>query len=566
MTLVPFNDFTEDPFPVYDTPGDIAASEVTLTGRGTTGPADLQAFYDRNNMVFVDPRDFGWVGDGAHDDGPSVEAAIDYALDTGGIVLIPGVAAFGSSSAGTRIGTTIDLDATERGGDGRSNLVIWGAASPNFAGTGHGHGAMAPILGPGGGNPIFRVSGYANPWFQGLNMENAGPCIQTGGTDEASVVSFPNCTMTSTRSGDAPLTIYNSFWVTVGTADARSSLTAPDASTPCVRVVQDSSLGGQAMSNHTYQNLILNKGRILVEVKTADSSRPRQFTLKNITTEAFVDTALVHVKASGPAANTLAMDLMSLEACSHADQTGDCPLVMVEDALVGGVTLKSCDPIGSPYPIKMVGAGARVFGASSDTTPVATTAKALLGDGTNPRGDFVGGTWTGFDYVVRTVNTGTALTDREGNPMRVGVDGEAHVSYFVDERGGHNWGPGGASGGIDVRMARTGVSGVKFTQGALIYRITDTFVDHTLDLTDQVVEMEKATPQVLTIPTHASVAFPIGTKIDVIQTGAGQITVTPAGGVFTLAPHGLKSSAQYGVISLIKRSNTQWYVYGDTTP
>jgi hypothetical protein len=68
----------------------------------------------------------------------------------------------------------------------------------------------------------------------------------------------------------------------------------------------------------------------------------------------------------------------------------------------------------------------------------------------------------------------------------------------------------------------------------------------------------------MTIPTNASVAFAIGTEIDVIQGGAGQITFAGAGGV-TLDSRGglLHTSAQYGRVRLYKRAADEWILSGD---
>lgn len=89
---------------------------------------------------------------------------------------------------------------------------------------------------------------------------------------------------------------------------------------------------------------------------------------------------------------------------------------------------------------------------------------------------------------------------------------------------------------------------------------------YTLVLTDagRLVEMGKATAQTLTVPTNSSVAFPVGTRIDVIQTGAGQVTVAGADGTVTVnAKTGLKISGQWGQAALIKRATNTWVLFGD---
>jgi hypothetical protein len=53
---------------------------------------------------------------------------------------------------------------------------------------------------------------------------------------------------------------------------------------------------------------------------------------------------------------------------------------------------------------------------------------------------------------------------------------------------------------------------------------------YTLALTDRakLVEISNASANTLTVPANATVAFPIGTQIQILQTGAGQTTLTPA--------------------------------------
>ena len=71
----------------------------------------------------------------------------------------------------------------------------------------------------------------------------------------------------------------------------------------------------------------------------------------------------------------------------------------------------------------------------------------------------------------------------------------------------------------------------------------------------------------LSVPTNASVAFPIGTQILVNQLGAGQVTVAAvtSGTTTVSGRNGLKTSGQYAMISLVKVAADQWIVSGDTT-
>lgn len=82
---------------------------------------------------------------------------------------------------------------------------------------------------------------------------------------------------------------------------------------------------------------------------------------------------------------------------------------------------------------------------------------------------------------------------------------------------------------------------------------------------DELVEMGSASAITLTIPADSSVNFPIGTSIDILQTGAGQVTIAGAGGVTVNATPGLKLRAQWSSATLFKRAANTWVVMGDLT-
>lgn len=65
-----------------------------------------------------------------------------------------------------------------------------------------------------------------------------------------------------------------------------------------------------------------------------------------------------------------------------------------------------------------------------------------------------------------------------------------------------------------------------------------------------------------TIPTNASVAYPIGTIISVFQEGAGQVTFAGAGVVINSISGNLKISAQYGEAYIQKTLTDTWKLVG----
>jgi hypothetical protein len=82
---------------------------------------------------------------------------------------------------------------------------------------------------------------------------------------------------------------------------------------------------------------------------------------------------------------------------------------------------------------------------------------------------------------------------------------------------------------------------------------------------NKLVELSNASAITVTVPTNASVAFPIGSTVNLLQTGAGQVTVSgPAGGTLNFTP-GSKFRTQWSSATLIKRATDTWVLIGDLT-
>ncbi len=85
----------------------------------------------------------------------------------------------------------------------------------------------------------------------------------------------------------------------------------------------------------------------------------------------------------------------------------------------------------------------------------------------------------------------------------------------------------------------------------------------------QLVTMNNASANNFQIPTNASVAFPVGTIINVLQIGAGQTTIQAvSSGTTTINSTGAtatapKLRARYSAASCIKSATDTWYVVGD---
>lgn len=102
------------------------------------------------------------------------------------------------------------------------------------------------------------------------------------------------------------------------------------------------------------------------------------------------------------------------------------------------------------------------------------------------------------------------------------------------------------------------------TSGTAYSVNAQTGTSYTLQLSDagRFITLTNASPITLTVPSEASAAFAVGTRISFAQIGAGQVTVAASGGVSISADPGLKIAAQYGGAELVKLGVDWWLLVG----
>jgi hypothetical protein len=116
---------------------------------------------------------------------------------------------------------------------------------------------------------------------------------------------------------------------------------------------------------------------------------------------------------------------------------------------------------------------------------------------------------------------------------------------------------GNATAAIDFAPSTLSISTPTFATNAYTAIITDK---------DKWLELDNSTTAgTFRIPTDASLNFPIGTQLNIIQMGTGQITiaaVTP-GTTAVVGTPGLKLRARYSAATIVKRAANSWVAVGD---
>jgi hypothetical protein len=88
---------------------------------------------------------------------------------------------------------------------------------------------------------------------------------------------------------------------------------------------------------------------------------------------------------------------------------------------------------------------------------------------------------------------------------------------------------------------------------------------YTLVLSDQskLIEYNSGAKGTITVPTNASVAFPIGTYIVILQTSSGQAEIVGDTGVTVNSTPGNTTRTNWSMATLIKRGTDSWVIAGD---
>lgn len=136
----------------------------------------------------------------------------------------------------------------------------------------------------------------------------------------------------------------------------------------------------------------------------------------------------------------------------------------------------------------------------------------------------------------------------------------------VEIGSGAAWGSitGTLSSQTDLQSALDGKASSSHNHDVITLN-AQTGTSYTLALADlgKLVTLSNSGAIALYVPPNSSVAFAIGSKIDIVGIGAGAVTITPGSGVTVNGTPGLKLRAQYSAATLIKIGTNTWLAIGD---
>jgi len=162
--------------------------------------------------------------------------------------------------------------------------------------------------------------------------------------------------------------------------------------------------------------------------------------------------------------------------------------------------------------------------------------------------------------VAATLTTKGDILATDGSVLNRLAVGTNNYSLLADSAAtnGFSWKQVPTAGIADRAITSEKLTGLTIN--------AQTGTSYTLVLTDahDLVTLSNASAITLTIPTNASVAFTVGDQVNIVQIGAGQVTVGGAGVTIGSQGSKLKLNGQWPAATLIKIATDTWLLVGNT--
>lgn len=386
-----------------------------------------------SNMGFLNLLDYGAridsdgsAGNGTDDRAAWVEALADMA-STGRPLLVPygitGISRISSAISG--IGVLIS-----------NRYVFYGIGGKN-APFGFG-GQVEVSFDSGGFEFIYGVSGCVRMH----NLYIIGTDAPAVHMNNAATLSLHNTYLRGYGTSAPGLRSTDNFFVY---ADSDSGFQSSDTSTPSVLIESTSGTGGHESWDYYFSGCRLNVGNVKLDIKVSSTgANLGPFVFTNIVTENFNAHPLLDVVWESGVTQPV-LDIR-VDACNHADVTGQCPMVTFTNNGGGSNSVQRLLIANSPP----AGGGDVVHTAGSNA--VSFSSALLLGSGAKIRASAntptpVYLTLDNTDAMWRSYsNIATAII----HAGRRDSDSVDLANYRLD---GLAYGPGSAA--LDVELVRT---------------------------------------------------------------------------------------------------------------
>lgn len=162
---------------------------------------------------------------------------------------------------------------------------------------------------------------------------------------------------------------------------------------------------------------------------------------------------------------------------------------------------------------------------------------------------------TGYFYWFSNESTGQLIVTNSGSTeiTRLGTGASALFMVTSTATSGGNW---------NVRYGGGWQPNSVNTQSGTSYTLALT--DQSNGLFFSTLHFTSGSAVTVTVPPDSSVAFPVETRVDACQYGAGKVTFSPGSGVTINSKSSNKAiGAQYVCVSLRKVGTNEWLLFGD---
>ncbi len=201
---------------------------------------------------------------------------------------------------------------------------------------------------------------------------------------------------------------------------------------------------------------------------------------------------------------------------------------------------------------------AKILDSNVTTAKIADSAitSAKIADGTIVNADINASAGISLSKLATSTAGNIIVYNSSGVPTAVAETGDVTIS---------DTGVTAISSGVIVNADINASASIE------LGKLADATIDeksasYTLALTDKnkFIKMSvTSTANTVTVPTNASVAFPVGSQIHIIQYGTGKTQVIPSGTVTIYATPGAYLRAQYSSATLLKCDTNIWMLMGD---